>query len=65
MQEYARYVAQALAKSRIRLVISPSGKLTSVGIVTSSGNRRLDEMAVAAVEQARLPPPAPGMTSAS
>ena len=73
VREYARYVSQALAKSRprgtgtfgtvrIRLVVSPSGRLTSVEIVKSSGNQRLDEMAVAAVEQARLPPPPPGMT---
>jgi len=45
-------------------VISPSGGLASVEIIKSSGNRRLDEMAVAAVEHARLPAPPPGMTAA-
>ncbi len=74
VQDYARYVSQALAKSRprglgelgtvqIRLVILPSGGLASVEIAKSSGNRRLDDMAVTAVGQARLPPPPPGMTA--
>ena len=74
VQDYARYVSQALAKSRprglgelgtvqVRLVILPSGGLASVEIAKSSGNRRLDDMAVTAVGQARLPPPPPGMTA--
>jgi protein TonB len=74
VREYARYVSQALANSRprglgafgtvrVRLVIAPSGGLASVAIVKSSGNMRLDEMAVAAVEHTRLPTPPPGMTA--
>jgi TonB family protein len=73
VSEYARYISQALAKSRprgtgtfgtvrVRLAISPTGGLASVEIVSSSGNRRLDEMAVAAVRHAALPAPPPGMT---
>jgi TonB family protein len=73
MREYARYVAQALAKARprgtgtfgtvkVRLVISPTGRLASVEIVRSSGNARLDEMVIAAVQRAALPPPPPGLT---
>jgi periplasmic protein TonB len=75
VREYARYVSQALAKGkprgfgalgtvRVRLVISPRGGLASVGIVKSSGNRRLDEIAIAAVKHTALPPPPQGMTSA-
>ena len=74
-REYARYVSQALAKNRprgagahgtvrIRLVISPGGGLSSVQVARSSGNTRLDEIAVAAVEHAVLPVPPAGMTLA-
>jgi protein TonB len=75
MREYARYVAQALAKARpkgtgsrgtvrIKLTIAPSGTLATAEIVRSSGNRRLDELALAAVQRAQLPVPPPGATEA-
>jgi protein TonB len=74
VREYARYVSQALAKSRprglgelgtvrIRLVIAQGGGLASVEIIKSSGNRRLDQMALSAVHSAPLPPPLAGMTA--
>jgi protein TonB len=74
VREYARYVSQALAKSkprgpgafgtvRIRLAIAQDGGLASVEIMKSSGNRRLDRMALAAVHSAALPPPPAGMTA--
>jgi periplasmic protein TonB len=74
VREYARYVSQALARSRprgsgafgtvrIRLVIAQGGGLASVAIMKSSGNRRLDRMALAAVQSAALPLPPTGMTT--
>jgi protein TonB len=75
MREYARYVAQALAKARpkgtgstgtvrIKLAIARGGTLAAAEIVRSSGNRRLDELALAAVQRAALPVPPPGATEA-
>jgi protein TonB len=75
MREYARYVAQALAKARpkgtgstgtvrIKLAIARGGTLATAEIVRSSGNRRLDELALAAVQRALLPVPPPGATEA-
>ena len=75
VREYARYVAQALAKARpkgvgghgtvkVKLAISPGGSLATVEIARSSGNKRLDDMALTAVQRALLPVPPPGMTEA-
>lgn len=75
VREYARYVSQALARTKpkgvgglgtvkIKLVILPSGGLASVEIAKSSGNTRLDEMALAAVRRTALPAPPLGMTVA-
>jgi protein TonB len=75
MREYARYVAQALAKARpkgvgghgtvkVKLAISPGGSLATVEIARSSGNKRLDDTALTAVQRALLPVPPPGMTEA-
>jgi protein TonB len=46
----------------IKLVISPSGGLASAEIVRSSGNRRLDDIALASVHKAALRAPPSGMT---
>jgi protein TonB len=52
----------AFGTVRIRLVITQSGGLASVEVTRSSGNRRLDQMALSAVHSASLPPPPAGMT---
>ena len=73
IREYARYVAQALAKARpkglgtvgtvkVKLVVAPGGGLASVEVVGSSGNKKLDAMAIAAVQHTALPRPPPGLT---
>jgi protein TonB len=73
MREYARHVAQALAQARpkgtgstgtvrVKLVIAGAGGLAAVEIARSSGNKRLDEAALAAVQRAVLPAPPPGAT---
>jgi len=73
VREYERYVSQALARTKpkgglgygtvkVKLVISPDGGLASVEIIKSSGNRRLDEAALAAVRRAKFPTPPAGMT---
>lgn len=75
LREYARYVAQALAKAKpkgvgtpgtvkVKLVIAPAGGLASVAVAKTSGNKRLDAMAIAAVQQAALPAPPTGLTPA-
>jgi periplasmic protein TonB len=75
VREYARYVAQALAKARpkgvggygtvkVKLAISPGGSLATAEITRSSGNKRLDDTALTAVQRALLPVPPPGMTEA-
>jgi TonB family protein len=75
VREYERYVAQALAKAKpkgigtfgtvkVKLVIAPGGGLASVEIAGSSGSKRLDAMAIAAVQHAVLPAPPPGLAPA-
>ena len=74
VREYARYITQALAKAKpkgvgtfgtvkVKLVIAPSGGLAAVEVAKSSGNTRLDAMAIAAVQHAMLPVPPPGLTA--
>lgn len=74
MREYAQYVAQALSKARpkgvggfgtvkVKLVVAPAGGLAAVEIAKSSGDRRLDNLVLAAVQRAALPAPPPGMTA--
>ena len=73
IQQYAKSVSQALARTKpkgigaqgvakIRFTISPSGRLGSVEIVGSSGDKKLDQRAIDAVRQAVFPPPPAGMT---
>jgi len=77
VQEYGNNVRQALGKTRpkegvarepgrttIEFVISAGGTLVSARVLESSGNERLDEMALAAVQSAVFPGPPPGMTIA-
>jgi protein TonB len=75
VREYARYVAQALARSkpkgtggrgtvRLKFIIAADGALGSAEIARSSGNRRLDETALAALRRVRFPLPPRGMSTA-
>jgi periplasmic protein TonB len=74
VREYARYVAQALAKTkpkgvgglgtvRVRFVIAVDGALATVGVAKSSGSPKLDDLALGAVRRAKFLTPPPGMTS--
>ena len=75
VREYARYVSQALAKTRpkgagrpgtvkVRLEIASGGTLAGAEIAKSSGNRSLDETALEAVRRTRFPAPPAGMSAA-
>lgn len=74
VREYARYVSQALAKTKpkgagrsgtvkIRLELSSNGKLAAAEIAKSSGSRQLDDMALEAVRRTRFPAPPAGMSA--
>jgi TonB family protein len=45
---------------RVRIVIAPDGRITSVEVVQGSGSSVLDAAAVAVFRGANLPPPPPG-----
>jgi periplasmic protein TonB len=73
IREYAKFVSQALARTKpkgigaqgiakVRFTIALSGRLSSVQIVNSSGDKKLDQKAIDAVKQALFPPPPSGMT---
>jgi TonB family protein len=73
VREYAKSVSQALAKTKpkgigaqgiakIRFTIALSGRLSSIQIVSSSGDKKLDQRAIDAVRQAIFQTPPPGMT---
>jgi protein TonB len=75
VREYARYVSQALSKTRpkgagglgtvrIKFVIATDGSLASAEIAKSSGSTKLDTTALEAVRHARFPAPPPGTTVA-
>ena len=75
VREYARYVSQALSKTRpkgagglgtvrIKFVIAADGSLASAEIAKSSGSTKLDTTALEAVRHAKFPAPPPGMTIA-
>jgi TonB family protein len=75
VREYARWVAQALAKRKprgigargtvkIKFIIAETGRLSSIEVSKSSGDKRLDQMALHAVQQAVFPVPPRGMTVA-
>ena len=73
MREYARYVAQALAKTkpkgcgglgtvRVKFVIAGDGGLATVEIAKSSGNPKLDDIVLGAVRRTKFLVPPAGMT---
>jgi TonB family protein len=73
IQAYAKLVSQALARTKpkgiggqgiakVRFTIADSGRLSSVAIVSSSGDKKLDQRAMDAVRQAVFPSPPAGMT---
>lgn len=73
VREYDGYVLTALAKVkprrspplgtvRVRLQISPDGEIASLEVIESSGNKKLDDAALAEVRRAKFPRPPPGMT---
>jgi protein TonB len=75
VREYARYVSQALGKTkprgagglgtvRIKFVIAADGSLASAEIAKSSGSQKLDVTALEAVRHAKFPAPPSGMTLA-
>jgi protein TonB len=75
VREYARYVAQALAKTkpkgtgglgtvRVKFVIAGDGGLAAVEVAKSSGSPKLDDVALGAVRRTKFLVPPPGMTSA-
>ena len=75
VREYAKFVSQALARTKpkgigargvakIRFTIAVSGRLSSVAIVSSSGDKKPDQKAIEAIRQAVFPPPPAGMTVA-
>jgi|SRR4029077_18645554 TonB family protein len=71
--EYAKTVSQALARTKpkgigaqgiakVRFTIALSGRLSFIQIVSSSGDKKLDQRAIDAIRQAVFPTPPPGMT---
>ena len=73
VREYDGYVQTALAKAkrerclsigrvRVKLQISLDGEIASVDVIESSGNKKLDDAALATVRRARFPRPPLGMT---
>jgi TonB family protein len=75
MREYARYVAQALAKTKpkgtgglgtvlVKFVIAGDGGLAAVEVAKSSGSPKLDDVALGAVRRTKFLVPPAGMTTA-
>ena len=73
VREYARYVALALSKTkpkssgglgtaRVKFAIADDGAVAAAEITTSSGHKKLDDSALAAVRRTRFPTPPAGMT---
>ena len=73
VREYARYVSQALSRTkprgaghhgtvRVKFVIAADGNLASAEVAKSSGSEGLDASALEAVRHARFPVPPPGMS---
>jgi TonB family protein len=75
VREFARYVSLAVSRSKprgsgrhgtvkVRFVIAADGTLASADLARSSGDGRLDAMALEALRQAKFPVPPAGMTLA-
>jgi TonB family protein len=75
VREYAHNVAETLRKARpkgagalgtvrVKFSIELDGSVTSVEVAKSSGNGKLDELAVAAVRRTKFRTPPQGLTSA-
>ena len=75
IREYARYVSQALSKSKpkgtggigtavVKFVIAADGSLASAEVAKSSGSTKLDAKALEAVRHTKFPSPPQGMTVA-
>ena len=75
MQAYARSVVEALAQARpsdqavafrgtvkLAFVVEEDGRIASARVVLSSGRPATDDVAMAALRRAKLPPAPPGMT---
>lgn len=73
VRAYARYVSQALAKTKpkgagdrgtakVKFTIDADGHLATAEITVTSGSRRLDERVLAAVRSAAFPRPPEGMS---
>ena len=73
VREYARYVAQALSKTkpkgvgglgsvRVTFVIAADGGLATAEVTKSSGSPKLDDIALAAVRKTKFLTPPAGMT---
>jgi len=73
IREYAKSVSQALARTKpkgigaqgiakVRFTIALSGRLSSIQIVSPSGDKKLDQKVIDAVRHAVFPTPPPDMT---
>ena len=73
VREYAKTVSLALARTKpkgigaqgiakVRFTIALSGRLSSLQLVSSSGDKKLDQKAIDAVKQAIFLTPPAGMT---
>jgi TonB family protein len=74
VREYARYVAQALAKTkpkrlgghgtvRVQFVIAVDGELAIVEVTQTSGSSKLDDLAIGAIRHTKFVAPPTGMTA--
>jgi protein TonB len=73
-RDYSRQVAMVLSRTKPRTAheagavevefrIGPDGAITSAGVNRSSGNEKLDDLAIAALRRARFPAPPAAMTA--
>jgi protein TonB len=73
VREYDGYVQTALSRAKpkrspaygtvkVKFRISPDGEIVSIEVTKSSGNKKLDDEAIATVRRARFPRPPRGMT---
>jgi len=70
LSAHRRYPEQARrdgvqGQPTVRFTVEPSGRVTSVELVTSSGSTVLDEATIAMLRGATLPPFPPGLAEAA